>query len=142
MTLEETSDGQYFIQILLKMYFTNIGYLYLYYGGSDENYFKQTAMNLASGPSPIAQHSWVLNAARLKRIYLRLLGHYSFALCLDPSRLPVPDCNSLARRSVGWEGQWLRLAGLLFYALYQANGQVHARFNADPIVGPWIQQVR
>ncbi len=96
---------------------------------------------LAISGDPIAQHGWVLNAARLKRIYLRLLSHFSFHLGLDPSRLLVPDCNLIARKGTGWEAHWLRLASLIFYSLYQGDRQIKVVFDSDPILSRWMSQL-
>lgn len=94
-------------------------------------------------PSSLSQHGWVLSAARLKRIYLRLLSHFSFALARDPSRLPVPDCNLIARRGAGWEAHWLRLAALLFYALGEAEGGAAWRraVQARPELAAWMEGI-
>lgn len=140
LKLAQTIDGTAFIQLLFRMCIEpdlchHAAHLY-----SDEDYFKQSAINISQ--DPIKQHGWVLNAARLKRIYLRLIGHFTFALQLDPSRLLVPDCNLVAKKSIGWEAHWLRLAALAFFALYKSDPVVKSRFHAIPVISAWIKQVR
>lgn len=136
--LEQTIDGQTFIQLLFRMY--SFPFIMIFHDVfSDEDYFKQSAINISQ--DPIKQHGWVLNAARLKRIYLRLMGHFSFALQLDPSRLLVPDCNVIAKKGTGWEAHWLRLAALVFFALYRSDPVVKSRFGSIPVISAWIKQV-
>lgn len=87
------------------------------------------------------QHDWVLGAARLKRIYLRLLSHFSFALGHDPSRLPIPDLNLVARKVPGFEVHWLRLMAPVFFALSQSETGHKRRISENPLLNLWIQQI-
>lgn len=82
---------------------------------SDGEYFQDTMIAAASSEN--FANNWVLNAARLKRTYLRLLSHYSLVLGKDPTKLPVPDFNQIAmRRHAEWVLHFVRMAGIVMFA--------------------------
>lgn len=92
--------------------------------------------------------NWVLNAARLKRTYLRLLSHYSLVLGRDPTKLPIPDFNQIAmRRHCEWVIHLVRMAGIVLFAAYADSTDESfdgpARETRRPIVKPnvgWLQR--
>lgn len=100
LRLDQLVDGRFFHHLLLQV---------------DPEYFRDTMISATSSEG--FGNNWVLNAARLKRTYLRLLSHYSLVLGRDPTKLAVPDFNQVAmRRHREWPAHLVRMAGIVMFA--------------------------
>jgi hypothetical protein len=97
---------------------------------------------ISAASSENLANNWVLNAARLKRTYLRLLSHYSLVLGKDPTKLPVPDFNQIAmRRHAEWLMHFVRMAGIVMFAGRVASTRTSSTGGSSARVGWFVRHL-